>query len=102
MYHALMRQIAATAGVLLALCGMTARGQDWPQFRGPTGQGHAGARGLPLQWSETQNVKWKVPVEGRGWSSPVVAQGRVWLTTSIEMSASGRDRAGLSLRALAF
>ena len=102
MYHALMRQAAATFLVLLTWCGTSAKGQDWPQFRGPTGQGHAEARGLPLQWSETQNVKWKVPIDGRGWSSPVVAQGRVWLTTSVEMPASGRDRAGLSLRALAF
>lgn len=101
MYHALMRRFAAAPLVLLTLCA-SARAQDWPQFRGPTGQGHAEARGLPLQWSETQNVKWKVPIDGRGWSSPVVAQGRVWLTTSVEMPASGRDRAGLSLRALAF
>ena len=87
---------------LLTLEAASLGGQDWPQFRGPTGQGHAEARGLPLQWSETQNIKWKVPVGGRGWSSPVVAQGRVWLTTSVEMPASGRERAGLSLRALAF
>jgi len=101
MYHATMRR-TVTAALLLALSVAALRGQDWPQFRGPTGQGHAEARGLPLQWSETQNIKWKVPVGGRGWSSPVVAQGRVWLTTSVEMPASGRDRAGLSLRALAF
>ena len=102
MYHALMRRLAAASLVLLTLCGTSARAQDWPQFRGPTGQGHAEARGLPLQWSETQNIKWKVPIDGRGWSSPVVAQGRVWLTTSVEMPAAGRERAGLSLRALAF
>ena len=98
----LMRQGVATVIVLAVLGGVTARGQDWPQFRGPTGQGHAEAKGLPLQWSETQNVKWKVPISGKGWSSPVVSQGRVWLTTSVEMPAAGRERAGLSLRALAF
>ena len=37
--------------------------------------------GLPLEWSESRNVLWKTPVPGRGWSSPVVAGGRVWLTT---------------------
>jgi outer membrane protein assembly factor BamB len=68
---------------------------NWPQFRGPTGQGHSAARGLPLTWSESQNVRWKTPVPGLGWSSPVVAGGRVWVTTSVE----GR---GASLRALAF
>jgi hypothetical protein len=68
---------------------------DWPQFRGPTGQGHSDARGLPLEWSESRNVRWKTPVPGRGWSSPVVAGGRVWVTTAITGS-------GASLRALAF
>jgi outer membrane protein assembly factor BamB len=56
--------------------------EDWPQFRGPGGQGHSSEAGLPLQWGETKNVAWKVPVPGRGWSSPVVARGRVWLTTA--------------------
>ena len=105
MYHAGMRRAPAAALVLPicgVLCGVVVRAQDWPQFRGPTGQGHAEARGLPLTWSETQNIKWKVPVGGAGWSSPVVAQGRVWLTTSVAMPAAGRERAGLSLRALAF
>jgi outer membrane protein assembly factor BamB len=102
MYHALMRVTLAAALAVLLLSVTAVHTQDWPQFRGPTGQGYAEARGVPLQWSETQNVKWKVPVGGRGWSSPVVAQGRVWLTTSVEMPAAGRERAGLSLRALAF
>jgi outer membrane protein assembly factor BamB len=53
--------------------------EDWPQFRGPTGQGHSSESGLPVQWSETQNIVWKVPVSG-GWSSPVIAGGRVWVT----------------------
>src|SRR6476620_7936497 len=70
--------------------------EDWPQFRGPTGQGHSGERGVPTKWSETQNVQWKVPVPGRGWSSPVVVDGRVWLTTA---TATGREA---SLRLLSF
>jgi len=69
---------------------------DWPQFRGPDGQGHAAAGPVPLEWSETRNVVWKVPVAGRGWSSPVVSQGRIWLTTAV---AAAR---GASLRVLAF
>lgn len=87
---------------ILALCGFLGAPaaaiprQDWPQFRGPDGQGHATEEGVPIQWSESQNILWKVPVAGRGWSSPVVAAGRVWLTTAIRLQ---RDT---SLRLLAF
>jgi outer membrane protein assembly factor BamB len=81
--------------LLLALAGVVVRADDWPQFRGPTGQGHSAERGVPLDWSESRNVSWKTPVPGRGWSSPVVAAGRVWLTTSIKAN-------GASLRALAY
>jgi outer membrane protein assembly factor BamB len=70
--------------------------ENWPQFRGPDGQGHSTERGLPLQWSETQNIAWKVPVPGRGWSSPVVVEGRVWLTTA---TAVARES---SLRLMSF
>ena len=69
---------------------------QWPQFRGPTGQGHSSERGIPVEWSETQNVAWKVPVAGRGWSSPTIANGRIWITTAVA------ERGGASLRALAF
>jgi outer membrane protein assembly factor BamB len=80
------------AGVLLSV---PLAAQDWPQFRGPDGQGHASERGVPLEWSATRNVTWKTAVPGRGWSSPIVANGRVWLTTA----TSGRDGA---LRLLAY
>ena len=66
---------------------------DWPQFRGPTGQGISEERGLPLTWSETKNVRWKAPIPGRGWSSPVIQGDRIWLTTATEE--------GKSLRAIA-
>ena len=69
---------------------------QWPEFRGPTGQGHSSEAGLPLEWSETRNVVWKVPVRGRGWSSPVISNGRVWLTTAVA------EKGGASLRAIAF
>jgi outer membrane protein assembly factor BamB len=85
-----------TLSILLALGSGGARAEDWPQFRGPTGQGQSIERGLPVEWSESHNVRWKAPVPGRGWSSPVVAAGRVWLTTAVT------SRSGASLRALAF
>jgi outer membrane protein assembly factor BamB len=79
---------------------VTASAGQWPEFRGPSGQGHAADTGLPLDWSESRNVAWKTPVPGRGWSSPVVADGRIWLTTSTE-NTDGRRR-DVSLRVLAF
>src|SRR5438093_10710274 len=57
---------------------------DWPQFRGPDGQGHAAAAALPLTWSEQENVAWKVAIPGLGWSSPVIQGGRIWLTTALD------------------
>jgi outer membrane protein assembly factor BamB len=82
--------------LLLSLGALAARAEDWPQFRGPDGQGHSAETGLPLEWSDSRNVVWKTPVSGLGWSSPVVGGGRVWLTTSVE------ERRGASLRAMAF
>ena len=87
------RYLAFLVLVVLSCAGVGA--EDWPQFRGPTGQGHSSERGLPLDWSESRNVKWKASVPGRGWSSPVVAGGRVWLTTSVKGN-------GASLRAVAY
>lgn len=78
------------------MSGLTATAQDWPEFRGPSGQGLSTERGVPLEWSESRNVRWKTPVPGRGWSSPVIAGGRVWVTTAIGETGPA------SLRAIAF
>ncbi len=56
----------------------------WPDFRGPRGDGHAVQAKVPLRWSETQHVRWKTPIAGRGWSSPVVRDAQVWMTTATE------------------
>ncbi len=55
---------------------------QWPQFRGPEGNGVSPATGLPLRWSETENVRWKTPIHGKGWSSPIVLGDRIWMTTA--------------------
>ena len=64
------------------------RAEDWPQFRGPDGQGHSSESGLPGVWAEDRNIAWKTPIPGLGWSSPVVRGDRVWLTTAIEESGT--------------
>ncbi len=55
---------------------------NWPQFRGPIGDGHAQSTMLPDSWSESEHIQWKTPIHGRGWSSPVVWGQQVWLTTA--------------------
>lgn len=75
---------------LLLLLSLPVWAQDWPEFRGPSGQGHATERGLPLTWSETQHVKWKTPIPGKGWSSPAIQGDRIWLTTATEDGKSLR------------
>ena len=57
---------------------------NWPQFRGPDGDGHAQAATLATTWSESQHIAWKTPIHGRGWSSPVVWGDQIWLTTATE------------------
>ena len=57
-------------------------GETWPQFRGPSGDGHSDATGLALKWSETENIVWKTPIHDRGWSSPVIWQDQIWMTTA--------------------
>jgi len=88
--------LTLVVSAVIASAGAMVHAEDWPQFRGPDGQGHSDAHGLPTEWGETRNITWKVPVPGRGWSSPVVADARVWLTTATQAGREG------SLRLLAF
>lgn len=79
---------------LLCLATLAHSATDWPQFRGPNGDGHSPAKNLPLTWDTTKNIAWKTEVPGKGWSSPALLNGRLYLTTAEEV---GSD---LSLRAL--
>jgi len=74
-------RISVFVSVLPLLAAQAAR---WPEFRGPRGDGHAPEARVPLRWSEAENVRWKPPVPGRAWSSPVVWGGKVWVTTAAE------------------
>ena len=57
--------------------------ENWPEFRGPTGQGRSAASNLPTEWGTTRNVDWKKTIPGKGWSSPVLYGGRLFLTTAV-------------------
>ena len=65
---------------------------DWPQFRGPRGDGHSEAKGLPTTWDDTKNIAWQTPIPGRGWSSPIVLGDRIWLTTAESLALPTKDR----------
>ena len=70
--------------VLIAPVAALRAADNWPQYRGPNGNGQTDARGVPTTWSETENIRWKVAIHDKGWSSPVVWGGQVWVTTALE------------------
>ncbi|MBL4883146.1 MAG: PQQ-binding-like beta-propeller repeat protein [Planctomycetaceae bacterium] len=72
-------------------------GDSWAQFRGPTGQGIALDSKVPVEFSETKNVTWKTEIPGKGWSSPVIHEGQLWVTTAVASDPFG---AVLSLQAI--
>lgn len=67
----------------------------WSRWRGPSGQGLVEGKGYPTTWSETENIVWRVPVPGRGHSSPVIWADRIFLTTA---AADGSSRSVLCFR----
>jgi outer membrane protein assembly factor BamB len=76
-------------GLVLGVAAPTARVHaQWPQFRGPEGLGTSPDRNLPITWDEATNVRWKTAIHGRAWSSPVVLDDQVWVTTA---TVDGRD-----------
>lgn len=73
------------AMVLLACLGSALADEvNWPQFRGPRGDGVSLSTGLPVEWGEGNHVKWKTPIHGRAWSCPVVWGDQIWVTTATE------------------
>lgn len=88
-----MKRIALTliVGIALGVAGLgflteKAEAGNWPQWRGPDGSGISDEKNLPSEWSPTKNIKWKVAIDGRSHSSPIVWGNRVFLTTAVEGS----------------
>ena len=73
----------------------SAANDSWPEFRGPAGQGLSTATNVPVHWSPTEGITWTQEIPGTGWSSPVLVDGRLYLTTAV--TAESGD---VSLRAL--
>lgn len=77
--------LLAVSGLMGSHASTVAATPEWNQFRGPAGDGRvASDQSLPLRWSEQDAVAWKTETRGRGWSSPVIAGDRIWVTTAIE------------------
>ena len=93
----IMNRSVVFVPVILALVtiAQTQAEQNWPQFRGPESRGIAHGETLPDRWSATENVDWKAEIPGRGWSSPIVWGGRVFLTTVVNQGESEKPKKGL-------
>ncbi|MDG1854273.1 MAG: PQQ-binding-like beta-propeller repeat protein [Verrucomicrobiales bacterium] len=68
--------------VTTTICGTSLANDQWSQFRGPKGNGHINTTSLPLEWSESKNISWKTAIHDRGWSSPVIWNNQIWMTTA--------------------
>jgi len=80
--------ISCGLAAFLAVGAQTSVAENWPGFRGPTRQGISNEKNLPIEWSQTSNIVWKAPIDGLGWSSPIVFGDRVFVTTATEEGAS--------------
>ena len=74
----------ATSLVLSASPAGAAGPENWFQFRGPNQDNRADDAKLPVTWSESENVKWKTEIPGKGWSSPVIWNDQVWMGSADE------------------
>ncbi len=93
-----MRTLSSYSVALVGtiLCATAVTAADWPEFRGPTRDGVSTAKNVPVEWSATENIVWNQEIPGSGWSSPVLVDGKLYLTT-----ATGTADAGdVSLRAI--
>jgi outer membrane protein assembly factor BamB len=72
------------AALFLIALGSAAPAADWPQFRGPHSDGRYEGPPLPTEWGTDKNVAWKTEVPGKGWSSPIIWKGKVYLTTAVQ------------------
>jgi len=79
-----------TALALLSCCTQGLRAENWPQFRGPDHDGHSTETHVPWTWSDAENIAWKTELPGQSWSSPIVWNDRVFVTTATEEGVSCR------------
>ncbi len=84
-----MRNLATTLSLFTVL-SLSVSAENWPRFRGPTGQGLSTERNQPTRWSATENIAWKTEIPGEGWASPIVWGERVFVTSATERGTQCR------------
>ncbi len=82
-------RIFLTSAVAVSFTTWT-RGDDWPAWRGPRGDGVSLETDAPMKWSATDNIAWRTEIPGKGRSSPIVSGGRVFLTTGVDEDETRR------------
>ena len=98
MNKSFLRGLVVAVLVIVPSNFVSALPPHWPQFRGPGARNIVesdSAGRLPDRWSATENVAWKADIPGRGWSSPVVWENRVFLTTVVNLGMSEEPKKGL-------
>lgn len=85
----LIAKFLFSVALLIALSD-SVQAENWTRFRGPNGQGISGEESLPVKWSADENIAWKTPIPGTGWSSPIVFEDRIFVTTATEDGVSCR------------
>ena len=83
--HFSLQRLMTSMGLIVCAVPLLFSQQEetnWTHFRGSKLDGVSHNTGLPLNWNDSINVKWKGPVHGKGYSSPVVNHGKIWLTTA--------------------
>jgi len=80
--------ISRTLTALVLFASLTSHGENWPQFRGPTLQGISPEKNLPIHWSATEHVLWKTSIPGAGWSSPIVWDNQIFVTSATDEGAA--------------
>ena len=86
---------ALTLMLVVTMSSQVAEADDrWPQFRGPGSRGITDETGLPTSWSTTENVAWVADIPGLGWSSPIVWDGTVYLTTVVSTAPVEEPQGG--------
>lgn len=91
----MLKTAALVLLLILAVASMQGAATTWPQFRGPGGRGIGEGTNLPERWSTTENIAWRVKAPGTGWSSPIVAGGRIFITSVVSSGDTEKPPKGL-------